>query len=86
MSYLFWVFFLNLCMEKNISKVRAHDAIVGMTYLISVVGSMFVNVNLILLALGIGFLQIISPFTKFCPVYFILNKMMPDTEPFQNGK
>jgi len=86
MSYLFWVFFLNLCMEKNISKVRAHDAIVGMTYLISVVGSMFVNANLILLALGIGFLQIISPFTKFCPVYFILNKMMPDTEPFQNGK
>ena len=86
MSYLFWVFFLNLCMEKNISKVRAHDAIVVMTYVISVVGSMFVNANLILLALGIGFLQIISPFTKFCPVYFILNKMMPDTEPFQNGK
>ena len=68
-------------MEKNISKVRAHDAIVGMTYLISVVGSMLVNVNLIYLAVGVGFLQIISPFTKFCPVYFILNKMMPDTEP-----
>ena len=73
-------------MEKNISKVRAHDAIVGMTYLISVAGSMFVNSNLIYLAIGVGFLQIISPFTKFCPVYFILNKMMPDTEPIQNGK
>jgi len=86
MSYLFWVFFLNLCMEKNISKVRAHDAIVGMTYLISVVGSMLVNANLIYLAIGVGLLQIISPFTKFCPVYFILNKMMPETEPIQNGK
>ena len=73
-------------MEKNISKVRAHDAIVGMTYLVSVVGSMFVNANLIYLAIGVGFLQIISPFTKFCPVYFILNKIMPDTEPIQNGK
>ena len=73
-------------MEKNISKVRAHDAIVGMTYLISVAGSMFVNSNLIYLAIGVGLLQIISPFTKFCPVYFILNKMMPDTEPIQNGK
>ena len=73
-------------MEKNISKVRAHDAIVGMTYLISVAGSMFVNSNLIYLAIGVGFLQIISPFTKFCPVYFILNKMMPNTEPIQNGK
>ena len=86
MSYLFWVFFLNLCMEKNISKVRAHDAIVGMTYLISVVGSMLVNANLIYLAIGVGLLQIISPFTKFCPVYFILNKVMPETEPIQNGK
>ena len=73
-------------MEKNISKVRALDAIVGMTYLVSVVGSMFVSTNLIYLAIGVGFLQIISPFTKFCPVYFILNKMMPDTEPIQNGK
>jgi len=24
--------------------------------------------------------------TKFCPVYFILNKLMPETEPIQNGK
>ena len=31
-------------------------------------------------------LQIISPVTKFCPVYFVLNKMMPDTEPIQNGQ
>ena len=73
-------------MEKNISKVRAHDAIVGMIYLVSVVGSMFVNANFIYLAIGVGLLQIISPFTKFCPVYFILNKMMPYTEPIQNGK
>ena len=80
------VIFNLIKMEKNISKVRAHDAIVGMTYLISVLGSMFVNTNLIYLAIGVGFLQIISPFTKFCPVYFILNKMMPDTEPIQNGK
>jgi len=31
-------------------------------------------------------LQIISPVTKFCPVYFVLNKVMPDTEPIQNGQ
>ena len=45
-------------MEKNISKVRAHDAIVGMTYLISVVGSMLVNVNLIYLAIGLSLIHI----------------------------
>jgi hypothetical protein len=31
-------------------------------------------------------IQIASPFTKFCPVYTILNKLMPDTDPMQNGK
>ena len=30
-------------------------------------------------------LQIISPLTRFCPVYFALNKLMPDTEPIQDG-
>jgi len=28
----------------------------------------------------------VSPLTKFCPVYAILNIMMPDTTPIQNGK
>ena len=31
-------------------------------------------------------LQIISPVTRFCPVYFVLNKMMSDTEPVQTGR
>ena len=31
-------------------------------------------------------LQIASPITKFCPVYTILNKLMPETDPIQNGK
>ncbi|MGY8946430.1 MAG: YgaP-like transmembrane domain [Flavobacteriales bacterium] len=35
---------------------------------------------------AIAVLQIASPFTKFCPVYTILNKLMTDTDPMQNGK
>tara|TARA_B100000767_G_scaffold275726_1_gene314691 strand:+ start:6320 stop:6451 length:132 start_codon:yes stop_codon:yes gene_type:complete len=42
--------------------------------------------ELIFLGLGVGVLQLISPVTKFCPVYFVLNKIMPDTVPIQNGK
>jgi len=30
---------------------------------------------------GVAILQILSPITKFCPVYTILNKLMPDTTP-----
>ena len=74
-------------MERNISKVRAHDAIVGLLYLISV-GLTFYTTNLdfLWIAVAVGGLQIISPVTKFCPVYTILNKLMPDTTPMQNGK
>ena len=74
-------------MKKNISKIRVHDAIVGLLYLISV-GLTFYTSNLVFLwvAVAVGGLQIISPITKFCPVYFILNKLMPDTEPIQNGR
>lgn len=74
-------------MEKNISKVRSHDAIVGLLYLISV-GLTFYSANygFLWIAVAVGGLQIISPVTKFCPVYFILNKIMPDTDPIQNGK
>ena len=74
-------------MEKNISKVRAHDAIVGVLYLIS--GGLTLNttnMDFLWIAVAVGGLQIISPITKFCPVYFILNKLMPNTDPIQNGK
>ena len=74
-------------MEKNISKVRAHDAIVGLLYLISVVLTFYTtNLDFLWIAVAVGGLQIISPITKFCPVYTILNKLMPDTTPMQNGK
>ncbi len=74
-------------MEKNIGKIRAHDAIVGLLYLISAGLTLFtLNLNFLWIAVAVGVLQIISPFTKFCPVYFTLNKLMPDTDPIQNGR
>lgn len=74
-------------MEKNSSKIKAHDAIVGLLYLISVGLTFYTtNLNFLWIAVAVGVLQIISPLTKFCPVYTILNKLMPDTEPIQNGR
>ena len=73
--------------QKNIIKVRSHDAIVGLLYLISVGLTFYTsNLDFLWIAVGVGGLQIISPITKFCTVYFILNKLMPDTDPIQNGK
>ena len=73
-------------MSRNIAKVRAHDAIVGVLYLSSVGLAYQFGMQWLFIALGVGLLQIISPFTKFCPVYAVLNKLMPDSTPMQNGK
>jgi len=74
-------------MDKNILKIRVHDAIVGLIYLSGVgLSYMTGDYRFLWIVIGVGSLQIISPFTKFCPVYFILNKIMPNSDPIQNGK
>jgi hypothetical protein len=73
-------------MDKNRSKIRLHDGIVGILYLSSVLLANYINLSFGWIAIAVAGLQIVSPITKFCPVYFVLNKMMPDTEPIQNGK
>jgi len=72
--------------RRDIAKVRAHDAVVGVLYLSSVVLAYQFGMQWLYIALGVALLQIISPFTKFCPVYAVLNKLMPNTIPMQNGK
>jgi hypothetical protein len=72
--------------KKIQTKIRLHDAIVGILYGLSVILAFTVNMQWLYLAAGVAVLQIISPITKFCPVYFVLNKMMPGTDPIQNGK
>ena len=72
--------------EKNIIKVRVHDGIVGLLNMgYFLLASQF-GLNWIYVAVAVAILQIASPFTKFCPVYTILNKLMPNTDPMQNGK
>ena len=73
--------------SQNITKVRAHDAIVGLLYL-SGVGLAYIksDINFLWIVVAVGALQVISPVTKFCPVYTILNKLMPESDPIQNGK
>ena len=72
--------------ERDIIKIRVHDGIVGLLYLGCIALEDQFNVEWIWVAVGVAVLQIISPITKFCPVYTILNKLMPDTDPVQNGK
>jgi hypothetical protein len=70
---------------KNQTKIRAHDAIVGILYLTSAILAYTVNIQWLFMAVAVAALQIISPITKFCPVYYILNKLMPESDPIQDG-
>ncbi len=62
-----------------------HDGICGVAYMISVILAAAVSIQWLWIAGVVAGLQIVSPFTRFCPVYFTLNKLMPDTEPIQDG-
>ena len=61
-------------------KIKIHDGIVGSLILISVLMAHFINYTWILLAGVIALLMIISAFSGFCPVYFIINRLMPSSE------
>ena len=65
--------------QRDIIKVRVHDGIVGLLYLASIALANQFGLDWIWVAVGVAVLQILSPFTKFCPVYTILNKLMPDS-------
>tara|TARA_B100001559_G_C15931394_1_gene363312 strand:- start:169 stop:390 length:222 start_codon:yes stop_codon:yes gene_type:complete len=67
------------------NKIRMHDGICGAAYMVSVILAAAVSIQWLWIAGVVAGLQIVSPFTRFCPVYFTLNKLMPDTEPIQDG-
>ena len=69
-----------------IINVRLHDGIVRLVKIGSILLASQFGLNWIYVAVVVAVLQILSPITKFCPVYTILNKLMPDTTPMQNGK
>ena len=59
-------------------KIKIHDEIVGSIILFSVILALTVNVGGWLYLTGaIGGLMISNTFTGFCPVYFVLNRVLP---------
>jgi hypothetical protein len=59
------------------NKIKVHDGIVGAVILLSVILAYKVDITWLWLAGVIAVLMIASAFTGFCPVYCILNKIMP---------
>ncbi len=58
-------------------ELKVHDGIVGAIILLSIVAGMTVNPVWFWLAGLTGVAMVQSAFTGFCPVHFILSKVMP---------
>jgi hypothetical protein len=69
---------------KRITKI--HDGIVGLIYMTSILLGALVDLNWLYLAGAVAVLQMMSTFTGFCPVYYLLNKIMPEQDPAVSAK
>jgi len=58
-------------------ELKVHDGIVGALILLSVLLGMYINPAWFWLAGAVAVVMISSAFTGFCPVHFILSKVMP---------
>lgn len=61
-------------------ELKLHDGIVGSLILLSVVLGMYVNPVWFWLAGAVAVVMISSAFTGFCPVHFILGKVLQEKE------
>ena len=69
-----------ICRPGGDRELRVHDGIVGAIILLSVVAGMMVNPVWYWLSGVTAVAMIQSAFTGFCPVHFILSKVMPATD------
>ena len=68
-----------LCRPGQDRELKVHDGIVGTLVLVSILASIFVSIAWLWLAGAVSVLMISSAFTGFCPVHFVLSKVMPAT-------
>ena len=61
-------------------ELRVHDGIIGLVVLLSVVVGMKVDPMAFWLAGVIGLLMFSSAFTGFCPLHYVLGKVIPSAK------
>ena len=67
----------NICRPGRDFELQVHDGIIGAITLLSVVGGTSVDPRLFWVAGLIGLVMFSSAFTGFCPLHFVLSKVMP---------
>ena len=69
-----------ICRPGNDHELQVHDGIVGVLILLSVVTGVVVDPASFWLAGVVGAVMVQSAFTGFCPIHFVLSKVMPTPE------
>ena len=67
------------------TEINIHDGIVGTVILSSVIFCLVVSPRWLYVVGFIGALMVSSAFTGFCPVYCVLNRLMPAGNCPQDG-
>ena len=69
-----------VCRPGEDRELKVHDGIVGAIVLLSVVAGVMVNPIWFWLAGVVGVVMVQSAFTGFCPIHFVLSKVMPTAD------
>ena len=67
----------NICRPGSDLELKVHDGIVGALTLLSVVAGVMLNPVWFWLAGVLGAVMLSSAFTGFCPLHFLLSKILP---------
>ncbi len=67
----------NVCRPGRDAELKVHDGIIGAVTLSSVVAGVMIDPMCFWLAGVIGAVMLSSAFTGFCPLHFVLSKIMP---------
>ena len=59
-------------------KIRIHDGIIGAVLVISVILAVKVHAGWIWVPAILGALMVFAALSSFCPLYFVINKLMPE--------
>ncbi len=70
----------NLCRPGPDLELKVHDGIIGAVTLASVIAGVRVDPVWFWLAGVIGAVMLSSAFTGFCPLHFLLGKVMPSPD------
>jgi hypothetical protein len=70
---------INICRPGHDLELKVHDGIIGAVTLLSVVAGSMLNPAWFWLAGVIGIVMFSSAFTGFCPLHFVLSKVIRAT-------